>query len=55
MTENVSTAPVSLDETEKVRLAVYRGFARTGRAPSVPELSTRAMIWSWTRRTRTRS
>ncbi|WP_206282226.1 hypothetical protein [Streptomyces rhizosphaericus] len=39
MTENASTAPVSLDEAEKVRLAVYRGFARTGRAPSVPELS----------------
>ncbi|MFE0652067.1 organomercurial lyase [Streptomyces sp. NPDC059534] len=39
MTENASTAPLSLDETEKVRLAVYRGFARTGRAPSVPELS----------------
>ncbi|MFI9359162.1 hypothetical protein ACWGQL_26430 [Streptomyces lydicus] len=39
MTENASTAPVSVDETEKVRLAVFRGFTRTGRAPSVPELS----------------
>ncbi|MFB7248304.1 organomercurial lyase [Streptomyces populi] len=39
MTENASTAPVSPDETEGVRLAVYRGFAGTGRAPSVPELS----------------
>ncbi|QCX73914.1 Alkylmercury lyase [Streptomyces sp. YIM 121038] len=39
MTENASTAPASPDETEGVRLAVYRGFARTGRAPSVPELS----------------
>ncbi|PKT71384.1 hypothetical protein CW362_19515 [Streptomyces populi] len=39
MTENASTAPVSPDETEGVRLAVYHGFAGTGRAPSVPELS----------------
>ncbi|MFB7368526.1 organomercurial lyase [Streptomyces sp. NPDC056222] len=38
MPENVSTAPMNLDETETVRLAVYHGFARTGRAPSVPEL-----------------
>ncbi|MER5780553.1 organomercurial lyase [Streptomyces mobaraensis] len=39
MNENASTAPVGPDETERVRLAVYRGFARTGHAPSVPELS----------------
>ncbi|MEU0655481.1 organomercurial lyase [Streptomyces albogriseolus] len=39
MTENASTPPVSPDETEKVRLAVYRHFAGTGRAPGVPELS----------------
>ncbi|WOX19919.1 organomercurial lyase [Streptomyces solicathayae] len=39
MTENAPTAPVSPHETERVRLAVYRGFAGTGSAPSVPELS----------------
>ncbi|MEU2133718.1 hypothetical protein [Streptomyces sp. NPDC018352] len=40
MTSNVPTAPTSLHRTEKIRLAVYHGFARTGRAPSVPELAT---------------
>ncbi|MFB7367924.1 hypothetical protein ACFC05_37635, partial [Streptomyces hydrogenans] len=37
MTENTSTAPTNPDATERVRLAVYHGFARTGRAPGVPE------------------
>ncbi len=36
MTGHVSTA---LTSTERVRLAVYNGFARTGRAPDVPELA----------------
>lgn len=39
MTENASAAPTSLSATERVRLAVYHGFARTGRPPSVPELA----------------
>ncbi|MET9293596.1 organomercurial lyase [Streptomyces sp. NPDC003077] len=39
MTENLPTAPTSPHGTERVRLAVYDGFARTGRAPSVPELA----------------
>lgn len=44
MTENASTAPVGLDETEKVRLAVYRECARTGRAPSVSEHSAHTAL-----------
>ncbi|WP_051813381.1 organomercurial lyase [Kitasatospora sp. MBT63] len=32
-------APDPLPATERVRLAVYHGFARTGRAPGVPELA----------------
>ncbi|MGW1552381.1 organomercurial lyase [Streptomyces sp. NPDC002346] len=39
MTGNISVAPTSLRGTERVRLAVYHGFARTGHAPSVPELA----------------
>lgn len=39
MTENASSAPMNLDETETVRLAVYHGFARTGQAPGVPGLA----------------
>ncbi|MFF0269989.1 organomercurial lyase [Kribbella sp. NPDC004536] len=39
MTESVADIPTSLDGTERVRLAVYQGFARTGRAPGVPELA----------------
>ncbi|MFI1769562.1 organomercurial lyase [Streptomyces sp. NPDC020800] len=39
MTENASAAPMNLDGTERVRLAVYHGFAGTGRAPSVPALA----------------
>jgi len=31
--------PSSLGRTERVRLAVYDGFARTGQAPSLPELA----------------
>ncbi|AUY53575.1 organomercurial lyase [Streptomyces sp. CB01881] len=39
MTGNISDTPKALHERERVRLAVYHGFARTGRAPSVPELA----------------
>ena len=39
MSESVSATPTSIHGTERVRLAVYHGFARTGRAPSVPELA----------------
>ncbi|MFF2775484.1 organomercurial lyase [Streptomyces sp. NPDC058052] len=38
-TENRSTAASDPDATERVRVAVYRGFARTGHAPDVPELA----------------
>ncbi|WP_405613713.1 alkylmercury lyase family protein [Streptomyces sp. NBC_01511] len=38
MTGNASAAPTS-HGTERVRLAVYTGFALTGQAPSVPELA----------------
>ncbi|WP_327733353.1 organomercurial lyase [Streptomyces nojiriensis] len=38
-TGNASTASLDLDRTERVRLAVYRGFARTGQAPGVAELA----------------
>ncbi|MFE6176205.1 hypothetical protein [Streptomyces sp. NPDC056464] len=40
MSGNVSAEPTSLQGTERVRLAVYNGFATTGRAPSVPELAS---------------
>ncbi|ARX81165.1 organomercurial lyase [Streptomyces alboflavus] len=39
MTGNTSAAPTGPSRTERVRLAVYQGFARTGRAPGVPELA----------------
>ncbi|MFD9886955.1 organomercurial lyase [Streptomyces alboflavus] len=39
MTGNTSGAPTGPNRTERVRLAVYQGFARTGRAPGVPELA----------------
>ncbi|MFF7187367.1 organomercurial lyase [Streptomyces sp. NPDC008222] len=39
MTGNVSPAPTNLHGTERVRLAVYTGFASSGHAPSVPELA----------------
>ncbi|MFF3091463.1 hypothetical protein ACFVRB_41430 [Streptomyces nojiriensis] len=38
-TGNASTASLDLDGTERVRLAVYRGFARTGKAPGAAELA----------------
>jgi hypothetical protein len=38
MTDN-APAPASLPATERVRLAIYHGFARTGHAPSVPDLA----------------
>jgi hypothetical protein len=39
MTESASAAFTALQGTERVRLAVHHGFARTGRAPGVPELA----------------
>ncbi len=39
MTEKLSAVPADRRGMEKVRLAVYDGFARTGQAPSVPELA----------------
>ncbi|MFG2332684.1 organomercurial lyase [Streptomyces sp. NPDC048604] len=44
MTENASTTPMNLDDTERVRLAVYHGFARTGRAPGVAELAALTVL-----------
>ncbi|MGW3485514.1 organomercurial lyase [Rhodococcus indonesiensis] len=39
MTDSGSDASNALPDKEKVRLTLYRGFARTGRAPEVPELA----------------
>ena len=39
MSGNTPEAPKTVRGTERVRLAVYNGFARTGHAPSVADLA----------------
>ncbi|MEU9131316.1 hypothetical protein AB0D08_24955 [Kitasatospora sp. NPDC048540] len=44
MTGTRPEPPDPLPATERVRLAVYHGFARTGRAPGVPELAALTLL-----------
>ncbi|MDI3388456.1 organomercurial lyase [Streptomyces sp. B-S-A8] len=40
-TPTAPTAPTAIAATERVRLAVYHGYANTGQAPGVPALAAR--------------